>query len=117
MVVLHEIAHAWAQKELTDADRDAYVIAGGFESWNSPGTDWSDRGSEHAADTIAWGLLEHPLAMSIPDGPIAEANAAYRLLTGTDAPRLVMGAPPSDGSPTGSLRSCCATPPPPDRTN
>ena len=89
MVLLHEIAHAWAHDHLTPRQRGDYVAAGGFESWNDPDTAWSDRGSEDAAHTIAWALLERPIRLLTPDGPIAQRNEAYRLLTGSDAPRLV----------------------------
>ena len=89
LVVLHEIAHAWAHEYLTEQERAAFVAAGGFESWNAAETAWLDRGSEHAADAIAWGLLDEPQAMFTEDGPIAQKNAEFRLLTGSDAPRFV----------------------------
>lgn len=90
LVVLHEIAHAWTHVNVPDRVRSAYVDAGGFESWDAPGTSWRNRGSEDAADTIAWALLEESIAMPTPDGPIAGMNARYRLLTGADAPRIVV---------------------------
>jgi len=89
LTVLHELAHAWAHEHLDEATRDAYVAAQGLESWHDPQTDWGARGSEHAADVVAWALLEGPIAMPLPDGPITEANDAFRSLTGFDAPRLV----------------------------
>jgi hypothetical protein len=78
LVLLHELAHTWTQAHLTEQDRSEYVSAGGFESWNDKETVWSRRGSEHAADTIAWSLLEEPIMSWAPDGAIAELNAAYR---------------------------------------
>ncbi len=95
MVILHELAHAWASEALTETDRDHYVASMGFESWNDPASTWSRRASEGAANIIAWGLLEHPLATSTPDGPIAENHAAYRLLTGRDSPRFSVDEPAS----------------------
>lgn len=89
LVVLHEIAHAWAHENLTERERDAFVTAGGYESWNHPDTAWGDRGSEHAADAIAWGLMEEPQMMVTADGPIAQINADFRMLTGVDSPRIV----------------------------
>lgn len=89
LVILHELAHAWTHVHIEPVEEAAFVTAGGFESWNDPETAWSDRGMEDAAETIAWALLEHPIQMPTSGGPIAERNAAYRLLTGSDAPRLV----------------------------
>ncbi|MDJ0923978.1 MAG: hypothetical protein QNJ77_05405 [Acidimicrobiia bacterium] len=87
-VMLHEIAHAWNWVNLTDAQRAEYVEKGGFGSWDDPETPWHDRGSEDAADAIAWALLEEPIAGFTADGPIARTNASYRLLTGMDSPRI-----------------------------
>ena len=42
-VVLHELGHVWAKAHLTDGKRQAYVAAGGFESWSDAGY-WDDRG-------------------------------------------------------------------------
>jgi len=92
MVALHEIAHAWTHENLSPTRRAEYVAAGGFDSWDDADTSWLDKGSENAADTIAWALLERPIKMLTPDGPIAQTNEAYRLLTGSDTPRLVFGA-------------------------
>ena len=88
-VVLHELGHAWTRENLTDQMRAAYVAEGGFESWDGKDTVWSDRGSEDAADTIAWALLDEPISFWTEDGPIASRNAAFRLLTTLDSPRLV----------------------------
>lgn len=89
-VVLHEIAHAWNHENLSDSQRSEYVSAGGFGSWDDPETPWSEKGSEDAADTISWALLEESIAAITPDGPIAQRDAAYLLLTGSHAPRLQM---------------------------
>ena len=92
-VILHEIAHAWNHLNLSEPQRSEYVSVGGFGSWDDPETPWSDRGSEDAADRIAWALLDDPIAGFTADGPIARANAAYRLLTGQDAPRVLAEEP------------------------
>ncbi len=89
LVVLHEIAHAWNHVNVPGDVESTYVAAGGFGSWDAPETPWHDRGSEDAADTIAWALMDDPIAMPTPDGPIAQLDARYRLLTGNDAPRVV----------------------------
>lgn len=92
-VILHELAHAWAHEHLSLVQRARYVSLGGFDSWNDPQTGWADRASEDAADTIAWGLMERPIHMPSTPGPLTEINDRYRLLTGTDAPRVVFSDP------------------------
>ena len=89
LVVLHELAHAWTHVRVNGTQEDAYVQAGEFGAWTSPETPWNERGMEHAADTIAWALQEQPIRMLVEDGPIAERNEFFRMLTGRDAPRLV----------------------------
>ena len=93
IVIRHEVGHAWAAHNLTSNQRDAYVNHWGFESWNATGTAWSSRGSEDAANVLAWGL--DPLQLDrnafLPDGPLAERARAFEMLTGIEAPRLVAG--------------------------
>ena len=91
MVYLHEIGHAWAALTLTDADRSNYVEQRRMESWNDPETPWRARGSEDAANTLAWGLVDDPISETTPGGPLAQKNDAFRLLTGSDSPRIVNG--------------------------
>ncbi len=86
--ILHEIGHAWAEHTLSDADQNAYVEHQGLASWNDPETRWRDRGSEDAANTLAWGFLTMPIRGMPSDGPLAEKAEAFRLLTGLSAPRI-----------------------------
>lgn len=85
-VILHEIAHAWAHDNVDAEARAAYVEYRGLESWNDPDTSWLERGSEDAANTVAWALQDPPLNGFTPDGPIARNHRAYRLLTGSEVP-------------------------------
>lgn len=87
-VVLHEIAHAWNHQNLSESQRSEYVSFGGFGSWNDSDTPWFEKGSEDAADTIAWALLDEPITTFSSNGPIARRDAAYLLLTGNHAPRI-----------------------------
>jgi len=89
LVALHEIGHAWAEHTLTADDRVAYVEHRRMESWNDPGTQWSSRGSEDAANTLAWGLLDTPVRVVSSSGPLAERSEAFRFLTGAYSPRIV----------------------------
>lgn len=88
LVYLHEIGHAWAELNLSEAERSDYVARRGLESWNDPETAWGDRGSEDAANTLAWGLVDDPIVDMLPDGPLAERNEGFRILTGIDSPRI-----------------------------
>ena len=88
LVFLHEIGHAWAEYNLTDAKQIEYAEQRGMESWNHPDTPWRARGSEDAANTLAWGLVDDPIRGMAPDGPLAQKNSAFRLLTGMDSPRI-----------------------------
>ncbi len=88
MVFLHEIGHSWSEFNLTEAERTEYVEQRGMESWNDPETPWRERGSEDVANTLAWGLVDDPIRGMIPDGPLAQKNEAFRVLTGIDTPRI-----------------------------
>ncbi len=89
IVIRHEVGHAWAAHNLTAQERDAYVTHWGFESWNAQGTAWRNRGSEDAADVLAWGLDPQPISGSLlPDGPLAKRAEAFQMLTGIETPRL-----------------------------
>lgn len=87
-VVLHELGHAWTKENLSDEDRDQLLKAWGLVSWNDSETPWRRRGTESAADAIAWGLIEDPVGCHSPSGPIAERVEAFRLVTGIDTPRV-----------------------------
>jgi len=87
-VFLHEIGHAWSKHTLTPFEQAKYVDFRGLESWNDAETPWRARGSEDAANTLAWGLLDSAIEGMTPDGPLAQRNEAFRLLTGFDSPRL-----------------------------
>ena len=88
IVFLHEIGHAWSKYALTQSERAEYVEQRGMESWNDPETPWRARGSEDAANTLAWGLIDDPIRGMMPDGPLAQKNEAFKLLTGVDSPRI-----------------------------
>jgi hypothetical protein len=88
MVYLHEIGHGWSESNLSEDERSGYVEERGLESWNDPDTAWGDRGSEDAANTLAWGLVDDPISDMLPDGPLAQRNEAFRMLTGIDSPRI-----------------------------
>ena len=57
--LLHELAHAWANQNLTNEQRETFIELRGLDSWNDQQTEWEDRATEHAAETIMWALLDH----------------------------------------------------------
>jgi len=96
-VILHEMGHAWTALHLTDQQRLEYSRRWGLESWHDPDTPWQLRGAEHAADTIAWGLLDEPVGCHLPNGPIAHRLQAFRQLTAVDSQRVRCAASPAGG--------------------
>lgn len=83
-VVLHELAHVWADANLDAADQDAFVRLRGAVAWNGVGT-WEHQASEQAADILAWGLIDRPLRIVVA-GPSERADlvAAFVVLTGRE---------------------------------
>lgn len=83
--LLHELAHAWEHHNMTDTTRQAFLDHTGLETWADPAVDWDERGTEAAAQAIAWGLLDTPLTNP---GRFTDELYLFELLTGTPSPRL-----------------------------
>jgi len=82
-VVLHQIAHAWDNHNLIESQRDTFLTMRDLESWRLG--ERHKMGSENAAETLVWGLLDRPL----PPGRFGEIScdellAGYRFLTGAE---------------------------------
>jgi len=58
--MLHEVAHAWANHNLTRGQMEAFVTEHGLDSWNDHDHAWARRGAEHVAETIAWARSDEP---------------------------------------------------------
>ena len=83
--ILHEIGHSWAAHNLTDHERQAFVELQGLNAWYDKDISWNDRGTEHAAEIIAWGLGETSRPPRwIPNNDPASLATAYQQLTGTN---------------------------------
>ncbi len=83
--ILHEIGHAWAANNLTDSQREAFVDSQGLGAWSNKETPWNERGSEHAAEIVAWGLGEgHGRPRWIPNNDLDSLTEAFQQLTGTE---------------------------------
>jgi hypothetical protein len=94
-LVLHELAHAWAHASLTDADRARFVDARGLEAWNHQDDAWERRGTEHAAETLAWGLMD--IAVEIHDvGDTSDGALHEAFVLLTNAEPINGGLHPSD---------------------
>lgn len=80
--LLHELAHAWANENLTISQMEAFVVTRDLDSWNDHDHEWERRGTEHVAETIAWALAEIPRHVkwveTQEDGP---QRISHRILT------------------------------------
>lgn len=56
VILLHELAHAWERTATSDETRAELLDFWGLERWNDIEDDWSDRGAEMAAESIAYAL-------------------------------------------------------------
>jgi len=84
-LVLHEFAHAWARENLTDSQREALMADRELETWNDHDVEWAQRGTEHAAEIITWGLdMQCSPHEIISDQEAASLAAAFEFLTGTE---------------------------------
>jgi hypothetical protein len=83
--LLHEVAHVWMLDHLTDETRVGYVELTGTSGWRDADTRWHQRGVEHAAETIAWSLMDEPVRLTrIGDPPCTLTTTGFRLLTGRE---------------------------------
>ena len=93
-ILLHELAHVWETRNVPKARHSTFNATRiGVKSWASLDVPWSQRGREHAANIIAWGLLEEPFPISqtYPNNP-DQLRDAYHYLTGKQP--LHDGGPP-----------------------
>lgn len=93
-MLLHELAHVWEAHNVDPALHEPFMaLRDGVKSWASSAVSWSERGREHAANVIAWGLLEdpYPISRTYPNDP-ESLESAFRFLTNR-APLHDGGAP------------------------
>lgn len=83
-ILLHELAHAWEYANVpVDNHGHFSEMRDGVESWGSPDDPWKAQGREHAANVIAWGLLDDPYPVSDTyPNDIASMVEAFHFLTG-----------------------------------
>ena len=85
--LLHEIGHIWAAESLDEATRDSFLELRGLESWADKGTPWQDRGSEQAAEIMAWALMDGELLLAtLSDHDPVGLAVGFTVLTGAVPP-------------------------------
>jgi hypothetical protein len=83
--LLHELAHAWTNDNLTVAQRQEFVARRGLQVWIDDEVDWGLLGTEHASVIMTWGLEVLCVPRDMISGDDYESLAAdFRFLTGTD---------------------------------
>ena len=86
--MLHEMGHVWEFQNLDDGARQAFLAHRDLDVWSDGNPDWagaSEEGIEHAAEILAWGLMDEALPLiRIPDATPDELAAGFRLLTGLE---------------------------------
>jgi hypothetical protein len=83
-LILHELAHAWMDRHVSDTGQQAFINHMGLEDWYRADLPWGLRGVEQAAQVIAWGLMDEPVATTrLGDLSCAHLAEAFRLMTGT----------------------------------
>lgn len=85
--LLHEFAHAWDAHFLTQDVREEFVELRDLEGWSFE-LPYEERGSEHAAETITWGLMDRPILFGSFDAatPWEVQFNGYVTLTGIEPP-------------------------------
>jgi hypothetical protein len=85
--LLHEFAHAWDHHNLTDDVRAAFMELHSLDGWTFD-VPYEERGSEHAAETITWGLLDRPMLFGEfgDSTPWEIQHRGYLTLTGAEPP-------------------------------
>ena len=81
LTILHELAHAWAEAHLSSADRAAFLELRGLDVWYDDRVPRHERGMEHAAEVVSWGLMDEKVPIiRIYDADPADLSIAFELL-------------------------------------
>ena len=85
--ILHELGHAWAHHALADETRQRFLEFRGLDIWRNQSRPWDEQGTEHAAEIIAWALMDQEILLTaIGNSDPAVLARAYQLLTSTRPP-------------------------------
>ncbi|MDJ0496249.1 MAG: hypothetical protein QNJ89_00365 [Acidimicrobiia bacterium] len=82
--LLHEMAHAWIDQNVSGENVEAFTELRGLETWSSRDVNWEERATEHAAEILMWGIQggEYNVDFRIDGTSCTELAAGYELLTG-----------------------------------
>lgn len=58
--ILHELAHAWANTNMSEERQAEFTQWRGLDTWNDHDHAWEERATEHVAETFTWALLDEP---------------------------------------------------------
>lgn len=87
LTTLHELAHAWAESQLSTAERAAFLELRGLDVWYDRRLPRHERGAEHAAEVVSWGLMDEMIPIiRIYNAEPAQLSEAFDLLV--DRPPL-----------------------------
>jgi hypothetical protein len=87
LTTLHELAHAWAESRLSAAQRAAFLELRGLDVWYDQQRPPHERGAEHAAEVVSWGLMDEMIPIiRIYNAEPAQLAEAFELLV--DRPPL-----------------------------
>ena len=83
--LLHEYAHAWISQHVDGATRTEFLDLVGVPNWTDPDIPHRQQGTEYAANTIVYGLLDAnmPALLALPLD-CDQIEEAFRLLTGAE---------------------------------
>jgi len=83
-VLLHELAHVWAEQNLSQAQKQDFLLVRGLTVWSGSEAGWGELGAEHAAEILAWGVSEGPYLLhpELSDRSCDGFEAGHELLTG-----------------------------------
>jgi hypothetical protein len=83
--LLHELAHVWLTTQLDETRHHEFLDLRGLDTWWGPDLAWVEMGVEHAAEIIAWGLMDEIVPLPrLPDTSCDTLVEGFRLLTGQD---------------------------------
>ena len=86
--LLHEMGHVWVDQNVSPAVQRRFLELRGLLTWNASTVPWNERGYEHAAETISWGLGSRVLTAQIPGNRPVQLEAGFELLTAVEMPSL-----------------------------
>lgn len=119
--MIHELAHSWVETTLNTAERNAFLQQRGLDTW-AGGTEWDERGAEHAAEVITWAAMDENISVrwidtrsdgstsnswrlfKIPNSNPDELAAAFQLLTG-ESPQIRLADDPRQNEPAPEMKS------------